>query len=220
MGLHVLRVGRNQQTALLKCHTNVPLQPYFRQPLAQLCLTLCNPIDSSLPGSSIHGIFQARVLEYIAILLQRIFLTQGSNLGLLHCRQILYRLSHQGSLRRQTPAYIYAQNFSSGTNLLSKLIKIQVKALRSFSALKTQFLGSVRSVSNHMLLGVMQNGICLKAYTQKLIVVSQILSYSFIPRINYQSQRRDKDFMSDLWLQLFHLLSSPLRNKTTTRTTL
>ena len=33
----------------------------------QLCLTLCDPIDSSLPGSSIHGIFQARVLEWIAI---------------------------------------------------------------------------------------------------------------------------------------------------------
>ena len=37
-------------------------------------------------------------------LLQGIFLTQGSNLGLLHCRQILYKLSHQGSptLRSQT----------------------------------------------------------------------------------------------------------------------
>jgi len=79
------------------------------------------------------------------------------------------------------------RTFLQGTNLLSKLIKIQVKALCSFSALKTQFLGSVRSVSNHMLLGIMQNGICLKAYTQKFIVVSQILSYSFIPRINYQS---------------------------------
>ena len=32
-------------------------------------------------------------------LLQEIFLTQGSNLGLLHCRQILYHLSHQGSPR-------------------------------------------------------------------------------------------------------------------------
>ena len=63
----------------------------------------------------------------------------------------------------------------------------KVLILSSFSALKTQFLGSVRSVSNHMLLGIMQNGICLKAYTQKFIVVSQILSYSFIPRINYQS---------------------------------
>ena len=33
MGLHVLRVGRNEQTALLKCHTNLPLYPYFRHPL-------------------------------------------------------------------------------------------------------------------------------------------------------------------------------------------
>ena len=35
--------------------------------VAQLCLTLSNPMDCSLPGSSIHGIFQARVLEWIAI---------------------------------------------------------------------------------------------------------------------------------------------------------
>ena len=35
--------------------------------VAQSCLTLCNPTDSSLPGSSIHGIFQARVLEWGAI---------------------------------------------------------------------------------------------------------------------------------------------------------
>ena len=33
----------------------------------QLCLTLCNPMDCSLPGSSIHGIFQARGLERGAI---------------------------------------------------------------------------------------------------------------------------------------------------------
>ena len=34
---------------------------------AQLCPTLCDPIDSSLPGSSDHGIFQARILEWVAI---------------------------------------------------------------------------------------------------------------------------------------------------------
>ena len=33
----------------------------------QLCLTLCDPMDRSLPGSSVHGIFQARVLEWVAI---------------------------------------------------------------------------------------------------------------------------------------------------------
>ena len=34
-----------------------------RAKLLQLCLTLSNPMDSSLPGSSVHGIFQARILE-------------------------------------------------------------------------------------------------------------------------------------------------------------
>ena len=35
--------------------------------VTQLCLTLSDPMDCSLPGSSIHGIFQARVLEWGAI---------------------------------------------------------------------------------------------------------------------------------------------------------
>ena len=35
--------------------------------VAQLCLTLSDPMDGSLRGSSIHGIFQAKVLEYVAI---------------------------------------------------------------------------------------------------------------------------------------------------------
>ena len=35
--------------------------------VAQSCLTLINPMDCSLPGSSAHGIFQARVLEWGAI---------------------------------------------------------------------------------------------------------------------------------------------------------
>ena len=35
--------------------------------VAQWCLTLSNPMDYSLPGSSVHGIFQARVLEWGAI---------------------------------------------------------------------------------------------------------------------------------------------------------
>ena len=66
--------------------------------VAQSCLTLCNPVDCSLPGSSVHGIFQARVLEWVAIAFsQGIFLTQGSNPDLLHCRLTLYPLSHQGS---------------------------------------------------------------------------------------------------------------------------
>ena len=53
-------------------------------------------MDYSLPGSSVPGILQARILESGAIL-QGILLSQGLNLGFLHYRQILYHLRHQGS---------------------------------------------------------------------------------------------------------------------------
>ena len=39
--------------------------------ITQSCLTLCNPMDYNLPGSSVHGIFQARVLEWVAISFSR-----------------------------------------------------------------------------------------------------------------------------------------------------
>ena len=66
-------------------------------------MSLCNPVDCSPPGSCVHGDspgMNAGVGSHS--FLQGIFLTQGSNPGLLHCRQILYCLSHQGS-----PANIY-----------------------------------------------------------------------------------------------------------------
>ena len=39
--------------------------------VTQLCLTLCDPVDCSLPGFFIHGIFPARVLEWVAIAFSR-----------------------------------------------------------------------------------------------------------------------------------------------------
>ena len=39
--------------------------------VAQLCPTLCNPTDHSLPGFFVHGIFQARILEWVAISFSR-----------------------------------------------------------------------------------------------------------------------------------------------------
>ena len=70
----------------------------------QLCLTLCNTMDCSLQGSSVHRILQARILQWVSALLQGIFPTQELNLHLLwllHCRQILLPLSHWKSI------YIY-----------------------------------------------------------------------------------------------------------------
>ena len=46
-------------------------------------------MDCSLPDSSVHGLLQARILEWVAISFSR-----GSNPSLLHFRQILYPLSH------------------------------------------------------------------------------------------------------------------------------
>ena len=70
--------------------------------VAQSCPALCDPVDCSLPGFSIHRILQARRLEWITISFSRgIFPTQGSNLGLPLWRQTLYLLSHQGAIQIQ-----------------------------------------------------------------------------------------------------------------------
>ena len=49
----------------------------------------CNPLDCSPPGSSVHGILQARILEWVAISFSVSYPTQLSKLALLLCRQIL-----------------------------------------------------------------------------------------------------------------------------------
>ena len=61
----------------------------------QLYPIFCDPMDFT-----VHGIPQARILEWVAFPFSRgFFSTQGSNPGLLHCRRILYQLSHKGSPR-------------------------------------------------------------------------------------------------------------------------
>ena len=98
---------------------------------------LCDPKDCSPPGSSlwpgfsIHGIFQARVLEWVAI-------SRGSswsrdmNLGLLHCRQMLYHPSHQKSpnnsqLLCYQPSWIGHQQGSSRSVSPAPIVVDQVR---------------------------------------------------------------------------------------------
>ena len=73
------------------CGVHSPIQ------LCVLChfsrARLCNTMDGSPPGSSVHGILQARILDWVAMP----FPSQGSNPGLPYCRRILYCLSYQGS---------------------------------------------------------------------------------------------------------------------------
>ena len=61
--------------------------------ITQLCLTLCDPMDCSPPGSSVYGILQARILDRVDIPFSDLP-DPGIEPGLLHCRQILCHLSH------------------------------------------------------------------------------------------------------------------------------
>ena len=70
----------------------------FESEVAELCLTLCDPVDCSLPGFSIHRIFQARVLEWGAISFSRVSSRPRDWTQVSHIvSKTLYRLSHQGS---------------------------------------------------------------------------------------------------------------------------
>ena len=76
--------------------------------VTQSCLTLCDPMDCSLLGSSVHGDSPGKNTEVgCHALLQRIFPTQRSNPGLMHCGHILYHLSHQRSTQNpySTPKF-------------------------------------------------------------------------------------------------------------------
>ena len=59
------------KTVQLQLLQNYSLGHLLLLPFTQSCQTLCDPMDSSLPGSTIHGIFQARILEWAAISVSR-----------------------------------------------------------------------------------------------------------------------------------------------------
>ena len=94
------------------------------------CLTLWNPKDCSLPGSSVHEDSPGKNTGVgCHALLQGIFPTQGLNLGLPHCRWILYHLSHQGNPRiLEWVAYL----FSRGSLLPRNQTKVSCIADRFF----------------------------------------------------------------------------------------
>ena len=77
----------------------------------QLCRTLCDPMDCCLPGSSIHGILQARIPEWVAMPSSRESSRprDGTHISCIS-RRILYPLSDLGSPERwleiRTPSYL------------------------------------------------------------------------------------------------------------------
>ena len=65
--------------------------------VTQSYLTFRDPIDCSLPGSSVHGIFQARVLEWVAIPFSRESSQPRDRTWVSCIAEILYPLSYEGS---------------------------------------------------------------------------------------------------------------------------
>ena len=85
--------------------------------VTQLYVTLCDPMDYSLPGSSIHVIFQARILEQLAIiLLWGIF--QPFFFFFFYSKHLL-RKSVSKNLKRLSSNAVSTQNFSRLSNLYS-----------------------------------------------------------------------------------------------------
>ena len=95
-----------------------PLQLTVLCLVNQSCSTLWDPMDCSLPGSSVHGDSPGKNTRVgCHALLQGIFPTQGLNPGLLHYRQILYCLSHEGSPRiLEWVAYPFSRKTSGPRN--------------------------------------------------------------------------------------------------------
>ena len=95
-------------------YMNVILELVFTEvkvSVAQSCPTLCDPVDCSPAGSSVHGDSPGKNTGMgCYALLQQIFPTQGWSPGFLHCRWILYQLSYLGS-----PIYMY---MALGNNVL------------------------------------------------------------------------------------------------------
>ena len=110
----------------------------------QSCPTLCNPVDCSTPSSSVHGISQARILEWVAISFSRDWLRDRTlvYLHLLHCRWILYFWETRASYKAGwTSLSLFSQDCiffffgcPQGLWVLSSLIRDQTRALSSQSA--------------------------------------------------------------------------------------
>ena len=74
-------------------------QLHSESEITQLCLTLCDPVDYSVPSSSICEILQARILEWVAISFSRGSSRPRDRTQVSHIvGRRFYRLSHQGSI--------------------------------------------------------------------------------------------------------------------------
>ena len=122
----------------------------------QQCLTLCNPIDSSLPGSSVHGISQARILEWDAMLSSREssqprdqnWVSYVSSIG----KRVLYHYCHLGSPEALFSSVQFSRSVVS--NSVTPWIAAHQASLSITNSRSSLRLTSIKSVvpSSHLIL--------------------------------------------------------------------
>ena len=123
--------------------------------VAQLCPTLCDPIDCSQRAPLSMGF--SRQLD-CHFLLQGIFPTQGSSLGLPHCRQTLYHLSHQGGLKptldlqRETSLGYLRKGFELDQKADTGRVEKGAKMLKGSSPWRMKFHSVLQELSSHWML--------------------------------------------------------------------
>ena len=117
-----------------RCHLNATVLCL----VTQSCTTLCDPMDCTLPSSSVHGDSPGKNIRLVChALLQGIFPIQGSNPGLPHCRWILYHLSYQGSVTwMQLYATVFFLSQKRNTQLTQVNIQIMTNDNKLFEATK------------------------------------------------------------------------------------
>ena len=98
---------------------------------AQLCPSLCDPIDCSLPGSSVHGVFQARILEWVAISSSR-----GSSQPSDRTPHLLHQQAESLPLCRQvSPLWVFIPCYS-----VTVLLGVSTKQVIKLKVLLTELL--------------------------------------------------------------------------------
>ena len=127
---------------------------------SQSCLLLCHPMNCSLPGSSVHEVFHAAVLEWVTISPPRIFSDQGLNPCLLHWWADSLPLEPPG--KPDFIAFLFLTWWKSKILQLSKnfvFVDITVNfhmygRVLIFSCLIQKFMIAVQSVNNNEILDI------------------------------------------------------------------
>ena len=107
--------------------------------VAQLCPTLCNPMDCSPPGSSVHRILQARILEWLAIPFSRGFPDPGIKPGSPALQAVSLPSEPPGGKFR---SYIYFQ-LKSWYKIVNSKFEVLLNQFGNFNCLVDEVFGFV-----------------------------------------------------------------------------